>query len=163
MNEVEAIRVFMGNDIQSLDPSNASVLLLEYPNIVHFRDQWGWTPLMMAAYFANIKVIKVLVQHGANVNDTSYCGEDCASDVAKETTPLMIVVGAGGSKLNIFRCVRYLLNHGANPNIKNARNECAIDICSYWINHRKYICATDFDITQYNRMVKSILLINFNV
>lgn len=153
MGEFEAIRIFMDNDIKNLNAVTASAMLHAHPHIVHLRDRWGWTPLMMAALFANINVMKVLVQHGADVNATSYPGEDCANDSAKEMTPLMILVGAGGSKLKILSGVRYLLKKGANPNVRNARNECAADICAYWIHNRKYIGATDFEVQQYQHMI----------
>ncbi len=43
-------------------------------SIYYVTDQCGWTPLMVATYYGDFDMIKLLVENGADVNAVDYCG-----------------------------------------------------------------------------------------
>lgn len=43
-------------------------------SIYYSTDQCGWTPLMVATYYGDFEMIKLLVENGADVNAVDYCG-----------------------------------------------------------------------------------------
>ena len=132
------------------------VMLSKYPRVVDYRDAWGWTPLMHAAAFGNIEVMKELINNGANVNAVSYPGPDVLNDCPKEMTALMAIVGAGGSRLRIVKGVDMLLENGADPKIRNARGQTVEDICLYWMDHRNDIYLSEKDVKCYRRIIKNV-------
>jgi hypothetical protein len=74
---------------------------------VNARDSRGWTPLMWAAASGHGKIVKLLIEHAADVNlrDTHENNEG--------HTALMHTYHLGIIKL--------LLRHGADPNVRNDR------------------------------------------
>jgi ankyrin repeat protein len=81
--------------------------LRQNPRAVHHRDRSadGCTPWFHAAWSGNIKLAKLLLDAGANVNQTDRSNE----------TPLH-----GASGWREVRMVRFLLRHGARVNIRGA-------------------------------------------
>lgn len=77
------------------------------PRAVRQRDRSadGCTPLFHAAWIGNTRLAKLLVDAGANVNETDRSNE----------TPLH-----GASGWGRIRMVRFLLAHGAHVNIRGA-------------------------------------------
>lgn len=73
----------------------------------------GWTPLHEACNRGHSQAVRVLIQHGANVNASAECG----------TTPL--IDAARNGHLSI---VRVLLRHGAIPTIADRRGQTAFDV-----------------------------------
>jgi len=65
----------------------------------------GWTPLHLAAFFAQPAVVEVLLAHGADVHARARNG----------TTNTPLHAGAAGRNLDV---VRALVEHGANVNAR---------------------------------------------
>ncbi|NP_001084499.1 ankyrin repeat, SAM and basic leucine zipper domain containing 1 L homeolog [Xenopus laevis] len=68
--------------------------------------QFGWTPLMYAASVANMEMIRLLLDRGAN-----------ASFEKDKFTVLMAACTAHSSEEKIVKCVDLLLSRNADPNI----------------------------------------------
>jgi tankyrase len=66
----------------------------------------GWTPLHLAAHYGNLDIVKLLLDHGADI--------EAVSRNAIANTP--ISAAAWGNHLEIVGC---LLDHGANVNAIN--------------------------------------------
>lgn len=63
------------------------------------------TPIVEAAVMGDLDIVKLLVEHGADVNKAQANGESALADAVNQgNVPL----------------TKYLLEHGANPNIKQA-------------------------------------------
>ncbi len=69
--------------------------------VVNAKDEYGYTPLHLAAYSGKLDTVKYLISKGADVNTKNKCG----------VTTLHIAANYG--KLNV---VKYLVNKGANVN-----------------------------------------------
>lgn len=81
------------------------------------------TLLMMAACMGSVELIEYLVKHGARLNDGT--SERWCSDGGKGRTALHFAALANHKK-----AYNYLLQLGANPNIKDGYGKKA---CDYWI------------------------------
>ncbi|XP_040269642.1 ankyrin repeat, SAM and basic leucine zipper domain-containing protein 1 [Bufo bufo] len=68
--------------------------------------QFGWTPLMYAASVANLEMVRVLLDRGANGNFER-----------DNFTALMAACTARASEENIVKCVDLLLSRNVNPNV----------------------------------------------
>ena len=73
----------------------------------------GWLPIIVASEKGDLDVLKMLVDHGANIN---------AQD-ADDRTALMIAV-----KHRQPAMIRFLLAHGADQNIKDKYKETVLEI-----------------------------------
>lgn len=49
-------------------------ILQDDPSQVNRKDKWGWTPLMHAAGHAQVNVVKLLVESGANIDQKDRKG-----------------------------------------------------------------------------------------
>ncbi|XP_013111702.1 protein fem-1 homolog B isoform X2 [Stomoxys calcitrans] len=77
---------------------------------------YGATALWVASGLGHLQVVKLLVQHGANVNHNTKA----------QSSPLRAACYAG--RLDI---VKYLIEHGADVNIGNKYNNTCIMIAAY--------------------------------
>nr|Q108U1.1 RecName: Full=Ankyrin repeat, SAM and basic leucine zipper domain-containing protein 1; AltName: Full=Germ cell-specific ankyrin, SAM and basic leucine zipper domain-containing protein [Loxodonta africana]ABG66651.1 GASZ [Loxodonta africana] len=68
--------------------------------------RYGWTPLMYAASVANVELVRVLLDRGAN-----------ASFEKDKHTVLITACSARGSQEQILKCVELLLSRNADPNV----------------------------------------------
>uniref|UniRef100_A0A8C5YAK0 Ankyrin repeat, SAM and basic leucine zipper domain containing 1 n=1 Tax=Microcebus murinus TaxID=30608 RepID=A0A8C5YAK0_MICMU len=68
--------------------------------------RYGWTPLMYAASIANVELVRVLLDRGAN-----------ASFDKDKQTILITACSARGSEEQILKCVELLLSRNADPNV----------------------------------------------
>lgn len=76
----------------------------------------GWTPLIVAAYFNSFEVVKFLVENGANVNSTNNNG-----------TTVIMYAKNGSMSTGGFQTFDYLLENGADPNIKDYMDKDLFD------------------------------------
>lgn len=92
------------------------------------------TPLVFASENGNIKVIDLLVEHGANVNESSEAGHTCLHEAIsndhEKAVEVLLEYGANPNTKHYFVCsplsiaasrgsadiVRKLIEHGANVN-----------------------------------------------
>ena len=85
-------------------------------------DSQGQTPFFMAVVSQlmderpSFETLDILLEHGANINFQMTKGPNTGA------TPLMFAVMANSTEM-----VKYLLKHGANPHIKDATGNSAID------------------------------------
>ncbi|XP_077019760.1 ankyrin repeat, SAM and basic leucine zipper domain-containing protein 1 isoform X2 [Tamandua tetradactyla] len=68
--------------------------------------RYGWTPLMYAASVANVELVRVLLDRGAN-----------ASFKKDKQTILITACSARGTEEQILKCVELLLSRNADPNV----------------------------------------------
>ncbi|KAM6432763.1 ankyrin repeat and SOCS box protein 3 [Rhynochetos jubatus] len=77
-------------------------LLLDKGANKECKDDFGITPLFVAAQYGKLESLRLLVSHGADVN----------SQAEDRATPLLIAVQEGHTK-----CVELLISKGADPNL----------------------------------------------
>uniref|UniRef100_A0A8C0ISP9 Ankyrin repeat, SAM and basic leucine zipper domain containing 1 n=1 Tax=Chelonoidis abingdonii TaxID=106734 RepID=A0A8C0ISP9_CHEAB len=73
---------------------------------VEFSFQFGWTPLMYAASVANVELVRILLDRGAN-----------ASFDKDQYAVLMAACTARASEEQILKTVELLLSRNANPSV----------------------------------------------
>jgi len=93
-------------------PALVSRLLIDRGAEVNAKMTGGWTALMLAAQMGHTDCVRLLLEHGADVNERS---------VYNGVTALIEVAGVGSSD-----CVRLLLDHGANVNDKSVNGTTAL-------------------------------------
>jgi len=79
------------------------------------------TPLMLAAFQDNISTVKQLLNHNPDLNTQDENGN----------TALMLAIGASSTDRvtdNSFEITRILLEHGADPRLKNKNGKNAINL-----------------------------------
>jgi hypothetical protein len=54
--------------------SNVSKILVQLPELLNKRNENGWTPLIMAAYLGNLELVQLMIELGANPNDSGLKG-----------------------------------------------------------------------------------------
>ena len=81
--------------LSAIESDNAEIVLLAFSQgwqdeILNSRDQFGWTPLMIAACAGALKTFKILLDKGANLNDKDKSGHTCKS-IAKKSNQYTII------------------------------------------------------------------------
>lgn len=102
------------NDIETVEK------LLSKGHPIHVRDSFGWTPLHEAANYDFVEIAKILIKHGADINDPG--GPEC-----KAVTPLLDAAQNGN-----FSMIYFLLENGANPNAVTAEGDTVLDYLESW-------------------------------
>jgi ankyrin repeat protein len=90
-------------------------ILKESSNIneaVNVRDLAGWTPLHEACNQGNLDIVKILIEHNADMNALGYQNNTPLHEAALNTK---------------FDCCKYLLEMGANKSIRNQFGVLASD------------------------------------
>ncbi|XP_063395506.1 oxysterol-binding protein-related protein 1-like [Cydia fagiglandana] len=78
------------------------------------KSNLGWTPLILASYFAHVDVVEALLEAGADVDDVNEAGD----------TALHKASFIGNEELVIL-----LLKHKADVNVMNGEGRTACDVC----------------------------------
>jgi ankyrin repeat protein len=73
----------------------------------------GWSPLHFAVNEGIIEIVRLLIDHGARVNEESMPNREMFNNVKE--TPLMVAVCNGNMEM-----VKYLVEHGADVNYQNS-------------------------------------------
>lgn len=99
--------------IQSGDDVDLVRFLIQHGASINMRsNRGGMQPLHVAVDMGKYNIARYLVQEGANIN---------SKFTSAEYTPLHYVIAHGytiHNAISIFNFVRFLLDHGANPNTK---------------------------------------------
>ncbi|MEZ5146682.1 MAG: ankyrin repeat domain-containing protein [Bacteroidales bacterium] len=93
--------------------------IIGYIDDINEIEENGWTPLMIACFNGSADVVKVLIEHGADVNGTNLNG----------TSPIMYAKEYTLSKGD-FSCLKLLLENGATLNTLDIYNRTVFII---WI------------------------------
>jgi uncharacterized protein len=86
-------------------PERAAKLIDHHPALINTYSHDGWTPLHLAAFFAQPAVVEALLARGADVHARARNG----------TTNTPLHAGAAGRNLDV---VRALVEHGADVNAR---------------------------------------------
>ncbi|XP_072363982.1 ankyrin repeat and SOCS box protein 3 isoform X4 [Scyliorhinus torazame] len=89
------------------------MLLLEKGADKEARDDYGITPLFLAAQYGKLESLRVLLQHGSNVNCQAF----------DKATPLFIAAQEGHAE-----CVELLLSSGADTNLPCSEDDWQLPI-----------------------------------
>lgn len=111
MNLVDAIRF---NDLQLF----TKIILKPNFNVNQIVDDFNSTALHLAIFYNRPEIIKLLVQLKANINAQNHDGD----------TPLIYAINENKNNVTL---VKYLLKHGANPNIINNYGHNALSFMCY--------------------------------
>lgn len=130
------------------DISALSAALQRQPNLLHLREQSGWTLLSRCAACDQIEAVRYLLQQGADPNVKNVIGETAlhqAVDRAGTETALeLLKAGADPNAQNIHgetplhlaakkgcsALVKLLLLHEAEPLLRTKEGLSAFDVCS---------------------------------
>ena len=141
MNETE----LLFSTIQSGNVSHLKAQIERNPDLVNTKDARGFTPLIFAAYFNKETIVKVLVEHNAEINakdaagNTALIGVSFKGDTAiaklliknganinaqnrQGTTPLMYA-----AMYNQEQIIKILLDNNAVKTIKDENDKTAYD------------------------------------
>lgn len=80
------------------------------PKVLNYKNENGFTPLILACYKGNIDVIQFLIKNSTTVNTSSEMG-----------TPLMAAAVRGNVEI-----VKMLLENTANPNLTDEKGTTAL-------------------------------------
>ena len=95
--------------------------LLDHGANANVRSRYRFTPLYKAAFAMHLEAIQVLLEYGADINSQSVSGK----------TPLLGVLTRRGSEEKVVDIVRRLLEHGADPNIREDNQSTALHHASF--------------------------------
>lgn len=93
-----------------------------------------YSPLQTACMLNDYKIVKLLVENGADVNYMDTIGD------AKQT-PLIHTIDTTYNNIKIetqLQIVKYLLKNGADKNIKDSRGNIALDYTEKLLSHYDY-------------------------
>eukprot|EP01113_Clastostelium_recurvatum_P004816 TRINITY_DN1212_c0_g1_i5.p1 TRINITY_DN1212_c0_g1~~TRINITY_DN1212_c0_g1_i5.p1 ORF type:complete len:376 (+),score=97.77 TRINITY_DN1212_c0_g1_i5:172-1299(+) len=63
----------------------------------------GWTPLLYATFYGHVEVMRILIQRGANVNETNLSGVSCLSKaVERQDMGMIALLLASGAKTDVI-------------------------------------------------------------
>lgn len=102
--------------IESQNIEAVNILLKEGAKVNKMYDEMGFTPLALSCKTGNTNITKALLEKKANVN-----GANAAEGLVY--VPLIIATENKNKEL-----IKTLLAFGANPSVKNNKNETAIDV-----------------------------------
>ncbi|MDD7886148.1 ankyrin repeat domain-containing protein [Flavivirga sp. 57AJ16] len=63
---------FLQSAIQSGDREQVEALIKCHPNLINAKDSRGFTPLIFAAYFGKIDIVKLLIENNADIYLNQY-------------------------------------------------------------------------------------------
>lgn len=99
----------------------------KYHESIGGNDGCGKTPLMIACNSGNYSVVKVLIENGADVNATDFCGESALIYATK-------VSGYRVSDEVRVRIAKLLLENGADKSVEGKYTGTALEVAEsqYW-------------------------------
>lgn len=136
---------------------------------IETRDIDGNTPLNIAVRNRDVKTVRFLLEHGANVNAAGEYGSTPLHQASLETMRILLDNGANVDALNSFNntplhhtiysgcleSIRILLEYGADPNRINGNDDTPLDSAVWFsqVNTVKFLLEHGADVnTGYKRM-----------
>ncbi|WP_338592398.1 ankyrin repeat domain-containing protein [Paenibacillus sp. Y5S-9] len=139
---------------QSGDLANLQLLLTSHPELTNTENQDGLTPLGYASHYGQAGAVRLLLEHGADVNNLSHSKISfipsntalyaaLAGERSPEVIQLLLEHGASTGILDSdgqyalhsaafhtdqIELIEMLLQHGADPNVLNSAGQTALDI-----------------------------------
>lgn len=99
-------------------------IVLAHPNVyINSRRHCGYTALHVACRYGNAACVRLLLDHGANVNTTDICNETALMDACRS---------------NSADCAALLLSHGAHVNYMDQDGRTSLTLCC---THASFACA----------------------
>jgi len=92
-------------------------------------DEHEITPLILAASYGDIYIVRELLDHGANVNARDAHGN----------TALMRAIGIGNPNQRDIQLIKLLLNYGARVELKNNDGNTALDKALKWSSSEEIV------------------------
>jgi hypothetical protein len=153
------IPTLMQHAVDTNDTEIVHYVLSQNDNQIHTKDAYEGTPLHHAAAHANLNIIKMLIEHGANPNAKDFYGKTPLFKAIYNQNNLQIMKfliqhGANAFQEDTFEnsllheavgwqgrgsveLVHFLLALGLNPNKKNSEHETPLNIAEYMIETSK--------------------------
>ena len=125
MGEKPLHKVSYGKYRSQEDGVRVAQLLLEHGGDVNTRRKDGWTPLHVAAYFGNVEIVRLLLDHGADpeANAEGDMGEKPLHKVS---------YGKYRSQEDGVRVAQLLLEHGGDVNTRRKDGWTPLHVASYF-------------------------------
>jgi uncharacterized protein len=101
---------------KSTDQRKRLIALLKSGADINAVDKNGVTALHHAVRFRNAKLVKVLIEHGANANQA--CRRSGSTPLHRAVTTTG-APGSAGKRLETIQIIELLLAAGADPSIRN--------------------------------------------
>lgn len=114
------------------DFDKISILIESNPLLINEKNEYGWSPIIVAAYNGHLELIKLLIKSGANINDVNYKGTSVLM-YAKDYLEL----NGDPSVIN------WLIRHGANISHTDFTGKSVTDyvqISGNTHSHQFFIC-----------------------
>ncbi|XP_041073412.1 ankyrin repeat and SOCS box protein 3 isoform X5 [Carcharodon carcharias] len=99
------------------------MLLLEKGADKEARDDYGITPLFLAAQYGKLESLRVLLQHGTSCHLIFLSGSNVNCQAFDKATPLFIAAQEGHTE-----CVELLLSNGADTNLSCSEDDWQLPI-----------------------------------
>lgn len=133
------------NDVEGLK----KLIRSKGTKIINEKNEYGSTPLHIAAGYNSMDCLKLLLDAGAEIKLKNNKGNTslhyAASNNSKECLELLLEAGVkinaknhyGNTSLhfaacyNSKECLQLLLEAGAEPNVRNGYGECFLDLIRY--------------------------------
>ncbi|XP_076171863.1 tonsoku-like protein isoform X2 [Ptiloglossa arizonensis] len=123
--------------------------LLTNGHPMNIKDNFGWTPLHEAANHGHVEIAKLLLQHGANVNDVG-------SIMCQGVTPLHDAASCGNLSM-----MRLLIEYGANVELIANENDTVLDCLEQWRNRVDYLSSEDeVDYNEMHQKLSAMIPVN---
>jgi len=147
------INLFAQQDIFEVSRNGTIIelnkLYNENPEIINYKNEEGYTPLVLACYSGNVEVVSFLIDNVSDINGTSTHGTPLMAAVYKGYTEIVSILLEYGVNVDVtdvkgttaahyavmfknYDIVRQLVKAKANFEIKNNIDKSALDFAKMY-------------------------------